>query len=113
MEANLLNNDVDPRIHPKIKIIFHFSDETKIGDLYVYQSYTEIIIYGCEFPPYKLPKFVPILIFALDFINKMINMDQLHFLIAKKKAWFKIKTQFGPFTCNARSVGQEAEVILK
>lgn len=56
---------------------------------------------------------MPIHIFALEFIKKTINMDQLHFLVVKKKAQFKIKTQIGPFTCNARSTRQEVDAILK
>lgn len=40
-------------------------------------------------------------------------MDQLHFLAAKKKAQFKIKTQVGPIICNARSAGKEAQTLLK
>lgn len=92
MAANFLNSNAKPIIHPEIKRILHLSDDTKRGDSYLYQSYTEIGIYGCEFPLYKLPKFVPIQIFSLEFIRKMINMDQLHFLAAKKKAQFKIKT---------------------
>lgn len=43
----------------------------------------------------------------------MIDMDQLHFLTAKKKVQFNIKTQVGPFICNARSVGKEAKTLLK
>lgn len=89
------------------------SDDTKIGDWYLYQSYAEIRTYGCEFPPYKIPKFVPIQIFSLEFMRKMINMVQLHFLASKKKAHFKIKTQVGPFICNSRLVRQEVEAILK
>ena len=91
MVAIFLNSEEEPIIHPDINRILHLSDETKRGDWYLYQSYIEIKIYGCEFPPYKLPKFVHIRIFALDFIRKMINMDQAHFLETKKKAQFKNK----------------------
>jgi len=35
-------------------------------------------------------------------------MDQLHFVAAKENAQFKIKTQIGPFICNARLAGKKA-----
>lgn len=60
-----------------------------------------------------LPKFVPIRIFALEYIRHMINMDQLHFVAANKKPQFKIKTQVGPFVCNARLAGKEEETLQR
>lgn len=43
----------------------------------------------------------------------MINIDQLHFVAAKKKAQFKIKTKVGPFFCNAKATCNEAENLFK
>ena len=43
----------------------------------------------------------------------MINMDQLHFVVAKKKALLKIKTQVGPFICNARATCKEEKYLLR
>lgn len=43
----------------------------------------------------------------------MINIDQLHFVSTKKKSQFKIKTQIGPFICNARVAGKEVEDLVK
>jgi len=37
----------------------------------------------------------------------MINMDEVHFVVAKKKSQFKIKTQVDPFISNIRVAGQE------
>lgn len=89
----LLNNNVEPSIVPEIRKILHLSEHTRIGDWYLYQIYIEIRIYGYELPPYRLPKFVPIQNFELEYITKMINMDQLHFVAVKKKDQFKTKTQ--------------------
>ena len=40
-------------------------------------------------------------------------MDDFHFVSAKKKAQFKIKTQVGPFICNNRAASTEADTLLK
>jgi len=44
-------------------------DQATIGDWYLYQNYTDIRVYGYEIPPYKLPKYLPIRIFALEYIR--------------------------------------------
>ena len=43
----------------------------------------------------------------------MINMDEIHFVVAKKRSQFKIKTQVGPFICNSRVAREEADKLLK
>jgi hypothetical protein len=40
-------------------------------------------VYGCEFPPYRLPKYLPIRIFSLEYIKKMVNSDDIHFFQSK------------------------------
>jgi hypothetical protein len=108
-----LNNSTEPRISEEIQKVLHLSDQAKTGDWYLYQNYTEIRVYGCELPPYKLPKYLPMRIFALEYIRKMINSDEIHFVAAKKKSQFRIKTQIGPFICNNRATGEEADNLLK
>ena len=54
----------------------------------MYQNYTEIWVYGHELAPYKLPKFLYVSVFALEYIRKMINENEVHFVSAKKKAHF-------------------------
>jgi hypothetical protein len=43
----------------------------------------------------------------------MMNSDDIHFVVAKKKSRLKIKTQIGPFIYNNRSTGEEADNLLK
>lgn len=43
----------------------------------------------------------------------MINSDEVRFVKAKKKAQLRIKDQLGPFICNNREEGKEAEEILQ
>ena len=52
-------------------------------------------------------------IFALEYIRKMLNSYEIHFVIEKEKAQFRIKTQVGPFVCNTRTTWEEADNILK
>lgn len=52
-------------------------------------------------------------IFALEYIRKILNSDEIHFVVAKKKAQFRIKTQVGPFVCNTKTAGEAADKILK
>ena len=81
-------------------------------DWYLYQNYIEIRIYGFELPPYKLPRHVPMRVFSLEYIRKMINMNDLHFVSGKMKAQFKIKERIGAFICNTRSTIVEAGQML-
>lgn len=57
-----------------------------IGDCYFYQNHIEIRIYGCEMCPYKLPRYVLMRLFALEYFRQLINTDLTHFHSAKKKA---------------------------
>jgi len=43
----------------------------------------------------------------------MINADEIHFVLAKKKSQFKIKSQICPFICNSRAAGEEVDRRLR
>jgi hypothetical protein len=103
----------EPRINEEIQRILHLSDLAKTGDWYLYQDHTEIRVYRCEMPPYKMPKFLPVRIFALEYIRQMINLDDIHFVAFKKKQQLRIKGHIGSFICNNRAAGEEANKILK
>jgi hypothetical protein len=57
----------------------------------MYQDHIEIKVYGCELAPYLLPKYLPVRIFALEYIRQMINSDDIHFVSLKKKQQLRIK----------------------
>jgi hypothetical protein len=109
----MLSGRPEPRINEEIQRILHLSDLAKTGDWYLYQNHMEIRIYGCELAPYKLPRYVPVRIFALEYIRKMINSDDIHFVSLKKKQQLRIKGQIGSFICNSRAVREEADKLLK
>ena len=52
-------------------------------------------------------------LFTLGYYRQIINADKVNFINAKKKAYFKIKDQLGPFICNSREAGKEVDLILQ
>jgi len=68
----------------------------------LYQNHTQIRIYGCGLAPYKLPRYLPMRLFSLEYYKKIINSYEVHFVEPKKKAQLKIRGQLSPFICNNR-----------
>jgi hypothetical protein len=98
--VSMLSSRPEPQINHEVHRILHLSDQTKIGDWYLYQDYTQIRVYRCELAPYKLPKYLPVRIFSLEYIRQIINSDDIHFVSLKKKKQLKIKGNIGSFICN-------------
>jgi len=109
----MLTGNPPPRISPEIKSVLQLSKQTKVGDWYLYQNYTEIRIYGFLLAPYKLSRYLPMKLFALEYYRQIINVDEVNFVTSNKKAYFKVKDQLGPFICNSREAGKEADLILQ
>jgi hypothetical protein len=109
----MLSGRPKTRVNEEVQRILHLSDLTKTGDWYLYQNHTEIRVYGCELAPYKLPTYLPVRIFALEFIRQMINSNDIHFVSLKKKQQMRIKGQIRPFICNSRVVGEETDKLFK
>jgi hypothetical protein len=55
----LLNNNTEPRVSEEIQKVLHLSDQAKTGDWYLYQNYTEIRVYGCEFASLQIAQIPP------------------------------------------------------
>jgi len=92
--------------------ILQLSKNYKIGDWYFYQNHTVIRVYGCELCPYRLPRYVPMRIFAWEYYRQLISSDLTHFHSTKKKAQLKFKDQLGPFVMNKKEGWQDADQIL-
>jgi len=45
--------------------------------------------------------------------RKMINMDEMHFVSAKKKSQINIKAQIDSLICSTRSAGTKVDQLLK
>ena len=70
-------------------------------------------MYGYLLAPYKLLRYLPMRLFSLEYYRKIINENEVNFVNAKKKAYFKIKDPLGPFICNSREAGKEVDLILQ
>ena len=110
--SSLLMRAPPPRISGDMQKILQLSKNYKIGDQYLYQNHTEIQIYGYELCPYKLPKYVPMRFFALEYFRQLISADLTHFCSAKKKSQLRIRNQLGPFIINKREAWEDADRIL-
>lgn len=78
-----------PRIFPQQKELLQLSKDVVVEDWYLYEDYMELWDYRCELHPYCLPVFVPMRIFALEFIWHLLNVELLHFIPAKKVIFLK------------------------
>jgi hypothetical protein len=65
----MLGGRHEPQINDEVHKVLHLSDNTKTGDWYLYKDYTKIKVYGCDLAPYKLPKYLPVRIFSLEYIR--------------------------------------------
>jgi hypothetical protein len=111
--VSILSGRPKPRINEEIHRILCLSDLAKNRDWYLYQNHTEIKVYRCELAPYKLPKYLPVRLFSLEYITQMINSDDMHFVSLKKKQQLRIKGKIGSFICNSRGAREEADKFLK
>ena len=111
--TTMLLGSPPPRISANVRRVLHLSKQYRVGDWYLYQNHTEIRIYGCELAPYKLPKYLPMRLFALEYYKQMFISNEVHFFKSKKKAHLRIKDQLGPFICNNREAGKVVEEILQ
>ena len=98
----ILNGISPPCFLPKAQEFLQLGMNCKFGDWYVFEDYSEIRLYGAGVEPYRLPVFVPMRLFALEFIRKSLNVDQIHFMHIKKGHMFKLPMIVGPFIVNMR-----------
>jgi hypothetical protein len=110
--VSMLSGKLEPRINDEFQRFLHLSNNKKTRDWYLYQNHTEIRVFGCELAPYKLPKYVPVRIFSLEYIRQIMNSDDIHFVSLKKKQQLQIKGQISSFICNSRGVMEEDDRML-
>ena len=102
------------RLTDEMQRILQLSKSYSIGDWYFYQHHAIIRMYGCELPPYRLPKYVPMRLFSLEYFRQFGNVDVLHFSGKGKKAQLKVRNQLGHFFYTQRQEGwREADRMLE
>jgi hypothetical protein len=94
--VSMLSGRPKPQIHDDVQRILHLSNNPKKGDWYLYQNHTEIRVFGCELAPYKLPKYVSVRIFALEYIRQIMNSDDIHFVSLKKNTSCGSRVELAP-----------------
>ena len=110
----LLLGTPPPRLTDEMQKILQLSKAYSIGDWYFYQHHTVIRMYGCELAPYRLPRYVPMRLFALEYFRQFGNVDQVHFHSKNKNVQLKVRNELGPFLYNKREEGwKEADRILE
>jgi len=110
---SLLLKESPPRLTEDMKRILQLSTAYSIGDWYFYQHHTVIRMYGCELKPFKLPRYVPMRLFALEYFRQFAYVDLVHFSGKGKKAQLKVKNQLGHIVLNRREGWKEAERMLE
>jgi len=110
---SMLTGNPPPRISPEIKGVLQLSKQTKVGYWYIYQNNIKIRIYRYQLAPYKLPKYLPMRLFALEYYRKIMNSDEINFVSVKKKTQFRVKNQLGTFICNSKEAREETYLILQ
>lgn len=108
----ILNGTLPTAFFHKAQEFLHLSQDMRCGDWYVFEDHAEIRLYGASVKPYILPKFVPMRLFALEFIRQGLNVDQVHFVPMKKGYLFKLPREVGPLIMNTRQAAQEVERLL-
>ena len=109
----ILNGTLPPCFLPKAQEFLQLRPNCKFGYWFVFEDYSEIRLYGVSIEPYRLPTFVPMRFFALEFIRQSLNVDQVHFLPMKKGLMYKLPMNVGPFVVNTRQAFDEVSKILE
>lgn len=110
---SILNSSPPPCFLPKAHPFLHLSKDVKIGDWFQFEYYSEIRLYGVEVAPYKIPTFVPMRLFSLEFIRQSLNLDQVHFMLTNKGHLFKFPNIVGPYIVNNMQVVGKVQKSLE
>jgi len=103
---HIIHHKIPPRIFLDYKTLLQLSLDKRVGDYYIFENYTKIKVYGSDLRPFLLPIFLTPKIFVLEYIRKILNLDDIHFVSRKYKANFKLKKEVGPFIFNTKSTLQ-------
>ena len=91
----------------------HLGTSCKFGDWFLFEEYSKIRLYGANVEPYRLPTFVPMRLFTLEFIRQSLNFDHVHLVPMKKGHMYKLPMSVGPFIVNMRQAFEEVTKLLE
>ena len=76
----LIFDRIPLRIFPECKIPSQLNPLELVGDGFCHEDHTEVRMYGSKLAPYHIPMFLTHRLFSLEYIRKMFNCDDLHFV---------------------------------
>ena len=83
-----------------------------IGDCFLMQKFSIIMVYGFLVSPFMLPVYLTPLVFTLDFIRKRIFANEEHFTMHRNDSWIKYPINFGPFVVKKPTTLAMVEKVL-
>ena len=83
MYKMLFDEDL-PRVLDEMKCLMQSSPKDRVGDWFLYKDYTVLRIYGFTGQPYRLPAFLTLRIFALEFMRQRLLSKEENFGAFKK-----------------------------
>ena len=81
--------EIFPTVFPKMKKTLQLSHSKMIGDWFLSEYETIIMLYGFVHHPYILPSFLTTRIFSLEFIRQRLTVEEEHILNFKKSSYIK------------------------
>ena len=88
----LLHDMTPPRVILEMIQELQTTPQLATGDWFLYEDHTVIRVYGFSGRPFKLPAFLTLRIFALEFITQKLASDEQHFTDKKLPKTFRIPT---------------------
>ena len=108
----LLHDITLPRVIPEMIQELQETPQLDTGDWFLYEDHTIIRVYGFNGRPFKLPAFLTLRIFALEYIRQKLASDEQHFIDKKLPKTFRIPTELGPFLVKSRQASNVVEERL-
>ena len=109
---NLIFGSFMQRISEDLKLLLQNPVEV-VGDWFCFKDYTVIKIYGFEGEIFRLPKFTPRRLFALEYLRQRLNVENDNFLRNKNASTMKFNYTLEPFVVKSVSAISVIGYILR
>ena len=91
----------------------HFFLDKRIGDWFLLEEHTIIMVYGFTHEPYILAAFLTPRVFDLEMIRQKLILEIENFISFKKDSEIKFPWVFGPFIIKSKVALLVVESLLK
>lgn len=83
-----------------IRPYLQLGPQHKKGDWFLGPDFTVIRMYGTASAPYRLPKLLTPIIFVLEYIRQLVEIDEIHFISSRKKGRMTFPIVMGGYAIN-------------